>query len=450
MEADDGPRTRGLRLVRTAYARNSMSDSLRVLAVLALVACNAFFVIGEYAVVTARRGRVVAMAEDGRHGAAAALRLMDDPVRVISTVQVGITALGILTGAIGEPLVRELLGGGLPEWAGFVIGFSVVTYLSVVLGELVPKALTLDRAERLVVLVSPPVDFLARLLRPVVWVLQGSAELLLRPFGITRVVARESIQSADELRALVDEAEAGGVIPSAQEEMLHNVFDFATQEARDVMVPAPDVALLDADMSGADALSEAAKRAHSRYPVARGSIDRLVGVVHVRELVVASHEEPGRHVEEVARSALLIPPTKDLGALLRDMRAQSEQIAVVTDEYGRTLGIVTLEDILEEIVGEIQDEYDLPDNSVARLPDGTVRVAGSMTVDDLNETIGLELPQDRARTVAGLVLDLAGRRPEPGETVTSKGVVLRVEEVDGARIRSVLIRRDQPAQEPGA
>jgi putative hemolysin len=419
-----------------------MSDLLRVLAVLALVGGNAFFVIGEYSVVTARRSRVAALAEEGRRGAAAALQLMDDPVRVISTVQVGITAVGILTGAVGEPLVRDLLGDGLPSWAGFVIGFSVVTYLSVVLGELVPKALTLDRAQRLVVRVARPVEFLARVLRPVVWLLQGSAELLLRPFGISRVRAGASIQSADELRALVDEAEGAGVIPRAQEEMLHNVFDFASREARDVMVPAPDVAWLEAEMTVRDALARAAQRAHTRYPVARGSIDHLVGVVHVRELVVAANDEPDSTVEAVARPAFVIPETKDLGALLRELRERSEQIAVVTDEYGRTIGIVTLEDIVEEIVGEIQDEYDLPDSTLTRLPDGRIRVAGSMTVDDLNETLGMHLPQDRAHTVAGLVLDLAGRRPESGESVNVDRVVLTVESVDGARIRSVLIQAE--------
>jgi putative hemolysin len=417
-----------------------MSDVLRVVAVLALVAGNAFFVIGEYAVVTARRGRVSALAEEGRRGAATALRLMDDPVRVISTVQVGITALGILTGAIGEPLVRNLLGDGLPPWAGFLIGFSVVTYLSVVLGELVPKALTLDRAERLVVLVARPVDLLARLLRPVVWVLQGSAQILLRPFGIERVVVGDSVQSPEDLRALVDEAEGAGVIPRAQEELLHNIFDFPTREARDVMVPAPDVAWLDAELTVEDGLAQAAAHAHTRYPVATGSLDHLTGVLHVRELVVAVRERPEQRVGEIARPGLVIPPTKDLGALLREMREQSEQIAVVTDEYGRTAGVVTLEDILEEIVGEIQDEYDLPDSTLTRLPDGTIRVAGSMTIDDLNETVGMRLPQDRAHTIAGLVFDLAGHRPEPGESVTADGVLLTVETVEGARIQTVLVR----------
>jgi putative hemolysin len=191
-----------------------MSDLLRVLAVLALVAGNAFFVIGEYAVVTARRAALTPQAESGSAGARAALRLMDHPVRVISTVQVGITAIGILTGAIGEPLVRDLLGDAIPAWLGFLIAFAAITYLSVVLGELVPKALTLDRAEALAAIVAPPIELISIALRPVVWVLERSARILLRPFGVHQVIAGDSIRSPEELRALVDEAEGSGVIPA--------------------------------------------------------------------------------------------------------------------------------------------------------------------------------------------------------------------------------------------
>jgi putative hemolysin len=284
------------------------------------------------------------------------------------------------------------------------------------------------------------VELMAKVLRPVVWVLQGSGALLLRPFGVTDVMAGASVRTPEELREIVDEAEGSGVIPRAQEELLHNVFDFAAQEARDVMLPAPDVAWLEADLPAAEALAQAAKQAHTRYPVARDSIDHLVGVVHMRDLVIAASEDAERRAEQIARPVLIIPPTKDLGALLREMRERSEQIAVVADEYGRTAGIVTLEDILEEIVGEIQDEYDLPDATITRLPDGAVRVAGSMTIDDLNETLGTGLPEDRAHTVAGLVLDLAGRRPQPGESVTVDGVVVTVDAVEGERIRSVVIR----------
>jgi putative hemolysin len=417
-----------------------VSDALRIVAALALVAGNAFFVIGEYAVVTARRGAVAALAERGSMGARAALGLMDDPVRVISTVQVGITAIGILTGAVGEPLVRDLLGDGVPSWLAFVLAFAVVTYLSVVFGELVPKALTLDRAERLAAVVAPPIALIARVFRPVVWVLQRSAQMLLRPFGVRDVIAGEGVGSPAELRALVDEAEQSGVIPRAQEELLHNVFDFAGREVGDVMVPGPDVTWLDADLSPQAALDQIAVSPYSRYPVGRGSLDQLVGVVHVRDVVSALRSRPDEPIGARAESAPVVPVTKDLGALLRELREQRRHLAVVADEYGGTAGIVTLEDVLEEIVGEIEDEYDLPDATLERIDESTLRVAGSLTVDDFNEAVGTDLSPEHARTLAGLVFNDLGRRPEVGDEVADGDVRLTVEETDGARITRLLVR----------
>jgi putative hemolysin len=404
-----------------------MHDLLRILAVLALVVGNAFFVIGEYSIVTARRGP---LQRRGGPGARAALRLMDDPVRVISTVQVGITAIGILTGAVGEPLVRDLLPGSLPRWAGFVIAFAAITYLSVVFGELVPKALTLDRAETLAAVVARPVEWMAIALKPVVWVLERSAGLILRPLGVREVIAGETVRSAEELRAIVDEAEGAGVIPRAQEELLHNVFDFASLEVRDIMVPAPDVDWLDASLTPAEALRRAVESPHERYPVGDGSLDALVGIVSIHALI-AAHSGT---VRELARPALIVPETKDVGALLREFREQREQLAVVVDEYGGTAGIVAMEDIVEEIVGEIESEYDLPDASLSWIDDHTVEVAGSMTIDDFNEAVGAHLPQRGPRTLAGLAFDALGRRPRPGEVVEVDGVRIEIEAVDGLRI----------------
>jgi putative hemolysin len=409
-----------------------VEDGLRIFALLALIAGNAFFVIGEYSIVTARRG---ALRARGGKGAEAALRLMDDPVRVISTVQVGITAVGILTGAIGEPVVRDLIGDWLPSWASFMIAFAIVTYLSVVFGELVPKALTLERSEALAALVSRPVELMAKVLRPVVWLLQGSAGLLLRPFGISEVIAGDSIRTADELRALVDEAEGAGVIPRAQEELLHNVFDFASREVRDVMVPALDVTWLEASLTAEQALATVVETSRSRYPVGAETLDRLVGVVHVRDLLAAGGEKVG----ELARPAHVVPVTKDLGALLREFRERHEAMAVVVDEYGDTAGIVTLHDVLEEIVGDIETEYDLPSSEVERVDDHTVEVAGSMTIDDFNEEVGASLPQRGPRTLAGLTFDALGRRPERGDLVELDGATIRVEEVDGLRITRLRI-----------
>jgi magnesium and cobalt exporter, CNNM family len=416
-----------------------MSDVARILAVLALVGANALFVIGEYAIVTARRAALAPRAEAGSGRARAALRLMDDPVRVMSTVQVGITAVGILTGAIGEPFVQDLLGGGLPRGLSFLISFTLVTYLSTVLGELVPKALALERAETFATLVAPAIELMSVALRPVVWVLQVSARAILRPFGVHDVVAGESIRSPDELRAVVDEAERAGIIEPAQEELLHNAFEFVDREVRDIMVPALDVDWLDADMTPDSALDRVIEAPHERYPVARGSLDRLIGVVHVRDLLAAARSRQAATVGELARPAMVVPETKDLGALLREMREQREQLAIVVDEYGGAAGIVTLEDLLEELVGDIQDEFDLPDARLTWLDDRTVRAAGSMTIDDFNETVGTHLPQRGPRTLAGLVLHELGRRPNPGDTVTLDGVTIRVEAVDGLRVSRLLV-----------
>jgi putative hemolysin len=409
-----------------------VDDLLRILALFALIAGNAFFVVGEYSIVAARRGALQAR---NSKGARVALRLMDDPVRVISTTQAGITAIAILTGAVGEPAVRDVLGDWLPHWAGFAIAFAIVTYFSTVLGELVPKAITLARAEAVASLVSRPIDLLARILRPVVWVLQVSASVLLRPFGITEVMTGETVRSAEELRAIVDEAEGAGVIPEAQEELLHNVFDFASLEVRDVMVPAPDVAWLDAALSAEDALAFVVETSHGRYPVGNESLDHLVGIVHFRDLLASREASVG----ELARPALVVPMTKDLGGMLRELREGRQQMAAVVDEYGGTAGIVTVHDILEELVGEIENEFDLPSTSLQWVDEHTVEVAGSMTIDDFNETVGASLPQRGPRTMAGLAFDALGRRPVPGDVADVEGAQIRVEEVDGLRITRLRI-----------
>ena len=409
-----------------------MDDLLRILALAALIGANAFFVIGEYSIVTARRG---ALRARGGKGAEAALRLMEDPVRVISTVQVGITAVGILTGAVGEPVVRDLLGDWLPTWASFIIAFAVVTYLSVVFGELVPKALTLDRAERLAAIVARPVEVMATVLRPVVWVLQGSGALLLKPFGVTDVMAGASVRTPEELREIVDEAEGSGVIPRAQEELLHNVFDFAGREVRDVMVPSPDVVWIEASATGRAALEVVVETSHARYPVGAESLDHLVGIVHVRDLIASPDDEVG----SLAREAMVVPMTKDLGALLRELREARQVMALVVDEYGGTAGIVTLHDVLEELVGEIESEFDLPNNELTWIDDRKVEVSGSMTIDDFNEAVGTRLPLRGPRTLAGLAFDALGRRPEPGDVAHVDGVILRIEEVQDLRITRLRI-----------
>ena len=342
-----------------------MSDAVRLLIVLLLIGANAFFVIAEYAIVTARRGALAARADAGSRGAAAAMRLMDDPVKVISTVQVGITAVGILTGAVGEAAVRDVLGDAVPTWAAFLLAFGAITYLSVVLGELVPKAVALHTAEGVAVAIARPVELMGRALAPLVASLQWSAKLVLRPLAIRDVVAGEGVRSAEELRTIVDEAEISGIIEREQEELLENVLDFAERDARDVMVPAAHVAWLDAALTPGEALDRVVDDGHTRYPVGEGSLDRVIGIVHARDLVAAERAGSALTIRALARPAPMIPDRRRLADLLRDLREQRQQLAIVLDEYGRTRGIVTLEDIVEEIVGDIEEELRLPDARIS-------------------------------------------------------------------------------------
>ena len=413
-----------------------MSTWLRIVVVLLLVLGNAVFVAAEYALVTARRSRLVERAERGGRGAKTALRLMDDPVRFISTVQVGITIFGILLGAIGEPLLSDLVEPPLSVAVSFVFAFAILTYLSVVLGELVPKAVALQKAEPLAVVLAVPLDWLARITHPLVWVLQHSANFALRLLRVKPAPAGMIAYTREDIRHSVAAAEDVGELEQAEEEMLYKVFDFASKEVAEVMVPRPEVTAISVDMAPEDALATVVDSPFTRYPVFEGSLDDVVGVLHVRDLFSAIHDLGIASVElrSIIRPAYVVPETKDLAALLADFRREKLHMAIVVDEYGAMEGIVTLEDVLEEIVGEIEDEFDLPDTSVERVDERRIRVDGTYTIDDFNEEFGTGLEQEDFHTMAGLVFGELGRAPEVGDAVAVDGLRLTVLDIEGSRI----------------
>lgn len=414
--------------------------ALGILGVLALLVANAFFVIAEYALLTAPRGQVEELAQAGSRGAAAALRLLDDPARFVGTMQIGITGLGIALGAVGVPVFSDLFDPAVAAGVSFVLAFSIVAYLSVVLGELVPKAIALHRAARVAAFVARPIALLQRVIAPLAWVLQGSARLLLRPLRVPVAPAGATVHTVDELRGIVAEAEDSGIIEEAEEEMLYRIFDFAGQEVADIMVPWSEVISLDASLIVRDAVARALEAPHSRFPVIRGSIDDVAGVVALRDLTTAFHAGEEHTIEPLARELLVVPETKDVGSLLQELRKGGAQMALVVGEYGRTMGIVTLNDLVEEIVGEIEEEYGLPDESVQELPDHRLRVSGTFTSDDFNETFNTALPTDGQRTLGGLVFAELGRAPRRGDVVTVEGVELTVEQTEGPRIDKLLVR----------
>ena len=419
-----------------------MSDVVRIFVVLALVLGNAVFVAAEYALVTARRSRLEDRARTGKRAARTALRLMDEPVRFISTVQVGITVFGIALGAVGEPLVSRYFDF-LPRGVAFAISFLVLTYLSVTVGELVPKALALQKAELLAVALAVPTDLLSRLFAPIVWVLQHSSNAVLSIFGIRPAPAGMIAFTRDDIRQSVAAADE---IKTAEEEMLYKVFDFAEKEAVDVMVPRPDVVGLSADLPPEEALRAVLESPYTRYPVYRASLDDIIGILHVRGLVAALNDRGIAHVrlEELLRPAYIVPETKDLGALLGEFRRTNQHMAVVVDEYGATAGIVTLEDLLEEIVGDIEDEFDLPDESVEQIDEQTIRIDGTFTLDDFNEQFGTALDDEDFHTVAGYVFGLLGRAAEHGDEVRDNGLRFTVLETTGSRINRLEVEFNPP------
>ncbi|HJU49004.1 MAG TPA: hemolysin family protein [Gaiellaceae bacterium] len=428
-----------------------MSDFLRIVVIFLLVLGNAVFVAAEYALVTARRSRLEERAEDGGRGARTALRLMDEPVRFISTVQVGITVFGIALGAVGQPLVSDYFDF-LPDGVAFAIAFVILTYLSVTIGELVPKAVALQQAERLAILLAIPLEVLSKFAYPLVWLLDRSANLVLRVLRVKPAPAGMIAFTREDIRHSVAAAEDSGEIQTAEEEMLYKVFDFAEKEAHDVMVPRPEVTALSVELPPEDALRAVLDSPYTRYPVYRESLDDIAGVLHVRDLIAALNDRGIAEVEldSLLRPAYVVPETKDLGALLAEFRRTNQHLAVVVDEYGAMQGIVTLEDLLEEIVGDIEDEFDLPDESVERLDDSTIRISGTFPIDDFNERFGTELEQEDYHTVAGYVFGLLGHAAEPGEQVESDGLRFTVVDTEGSRIQRLQVEflaRPAPAGE---
>ena len=432
-----------------------MSTSLRLVIVFLLVLGNAIFVAAEYALITGRRSRLEERAERGGRGAKTALRLMDDPVRFISTVQVGITIFAILLGAIGEPLLSGLMEPPLSNTVAFLISFAILTYLSVVLGELVPKAVALQRAEPLAIALAIPLDWLARITYPLVWVLEKSSNGVLRILRVKPAPAGMIAYTREDIRHSVAAAEDVGELEEAEEEMLYKVFDFASKEVSAVMVPRPEVVAISADMPPEEALRAVVDSPYTRYPVYRGTLDDVVGILHVRDLFGAIHDLgiAAVELESIVRPAYVVPETKDLAALLADFRREKQHLAIVIDEYGDMEGIVTLEDILEEIVGDIEDEFDLPDTSIERVDETHIRIDGTYTIDDFNEEFETELEQEDFNTMAGLVFGELGRAPEVGDEVRTDGLLLRVLEIDGSRILKLEVEfgaDNAPTDEPAA
>jgi putative hemolysin len=414
-----------------------MNLALLLLAVAALILLNAFFVAAEYGLVTARKTRLQELADEGNRRAKLVLRITHDPPRFIAAMQLGVTATSLAIGALGEPVLRHVLSPALAGVAAVIIAFFIITFFHVVVGELMPKGISLAYSERVALGVAAPVRAFFFVFKPLIWLLQRSSELGLRALGLEPPSGEVAGLSETELKMLLRSSEKEGEIETEEREMLYKVFDFADKEVSDVMVPRPEVVALSLELSPGECMRAAVENPYTRYPMYRESLDEIVGVLHVRDLFRAAEEAGGIEkvdVEALLRSVHVVPETKDLAALLRDFRRTKEHMAVVIDEYGAMEGIVTLEDLLEEIVGEIEDEFDLPDESVERVDDHRIRIHGTFTIDDFNEEFHVSLPEEDYNTVGGFVFGELGHAPHEGDTVVHDGLRFTVYETEGNRI----------------
>ncbi|WP_327677738.1 hemolysin family protein [Kitasatospora sp. NBC_00458] len=428
--------------------------------VLVFIALGGLFNVAEISLISLREGQIRSLEARGTRRATRAAHLAADPNRFLAAVQVGVTCMGFLSAAFGAdtlagkvaPLfVRAGLSEGMADATALVGLTLVISYVSLVLGELTPKRIGLQRADSIAVLAAPVVDVMSVVLRPVIWLLGHSTDLMVRLFGGDPTAGRGSM-SSEELRGLVA---ANTELGSDERTLIADVFAAGERQLREVMVPRTEVTFLDAERPLAEVREQAGTSPHSRYPVVEGSYDAVTGFVHVRDLYGARGERAAK-VRDLARPVKLLPGTKRVLAAMGEMRREGHHLAIVVDEYGGTAGIVTLEDLVEEVIGEIRDEYDSQEPSTTRrLAGGGMELDGLLNLGDFAEETGVTLPEGPYETVAGCLVAALGRLPVDGDRVRipagpGEEVLLTVAKVEGRRIARVGVSAVTLTEPPGA
>ena len=438
-----------------------MQDLFGLLAVIVLVLINGFFVSAEFSLVSVRRTRVEELVRRGQPGARAVRRAIQDPDRFIAATQLGITLASLGLGWVGEPalahviepllafLPGEVAGGAAHVVAGGIIAFAVITSLHVIVGELMPKSIALQRPERTALLVAGPTLFAETLFRPFVWLLNGAGNALLRLLGLHKASAHEQLHSVEELKMIAEASEQGGLIEPGEKEMLHAVFNLREMAARQVMVPRTEMITVAADDTLEPVIDVATRHSLTKFPVYEGDPDHIAGILHVKDVMRVMHppadhdlaRDPGAvTAREIMREALFVPDTIRVDDLLARFRRQKQHMAILLDEFGGTAGLVTLEDLVELLVGDVQDQFTVQAPDIEMRPDGSLSVSGLARLEDVNDALDLNLMDANVDTIAGYVLSRLGRIPDVGDTLEADGLRFRVEAMDALRIERINIR----------
>jgi putative hemolysin len=413
----------------------------------ALIVLGAIFVAAEIALVSLRESQIKQIATRGKRGAKVA-SVASNPNRLLATLQVGVTVTGFLSAALGA----DRLGDHFIPWlesrglsndsasTASLIGLTfIIAYFSLVFGELVPKRVALYRTEQIAMYSAGFIDIVAKIFRPIIWVLSHSTSIVVRIFGIDPKEQRSQI-SEEELLDLV----AGhAALTDEERDIVEEVFNASERQVHEVMVPRTEVDFMDASLTVGKAISLAIEKAHSRYPVIRGSSDEVVGFIHVRDLLDTSLANNNAKIQELARNIMYLPGTKAILPALTEMRSQRQHLAIVLDEYGGTDGIVTLEDLVETLIGDIRDEYDTDEGDVSQESHtGDFEVDGLISLEDLMQQTGIELPEGPYETASGFVMNFLGRIPVVNDVVGVNGVRITVLSMEGKRAGRLLISRN--------
>src|SRR6266568_1421496 len=432
----------------------TQSLGLRLLAVVALVLANALFVAAEFALVAARRTRIEALVRRGDRRARTVQTALQDLYRQLSAAQLGITVASILLGYVAEDTVAQLFRNwfaALPRALDFlarggiasVLAVAVISFLHVVFGEQAPKAWAITYPERTSRWIAAPLIVFSWITRPFTELLNRSANRVVRLLGVKGTTAElDRIHSPEELRMLVEQSQKRGKLDADDARLLQGVFEFSEKSAREVMTPRTEMVALPADLTLEEAADQVAVAGRSRYPVYGESLDDILGVVHAKDILAGVRSAKGGGLRAVVRPAMFVPGTREVEDVLADMKRQKSHLAIVLDEFGGTAGLVTMEDLLEEIVGQIYDEYDRPTGDLVRAAAGSASLlSGSTPIRAVNNTFGLQLDEADYTTIGGYLFGVLGRMPKVGDQVAVRGAAFEVVEMEGRRIGALRVLR---------
>lgn len=437
-------------------------DLPKLVAVVVLVFANAFFVAAEFSLVSVRSTRIAELVAQGNQAAIWVKKALENPDQVIAATQLGITLSSLGLGWVGEPALSHLLKPLIDLFPGEIqselshtlsagAAFAIITFLHVVVGELAPKSIALQNPEKTSLVVARPTIWTEWIFKPAIWALNGTGNFLLKLVGVDPASGHELVHSVEELKMLVTASTEVGVFETEEGEMLHAIFDFGELLVRQVMIPRTEISAFEADIPLREAIAIAIHSSYTKFPVYDDHLDNVIGVVHIKDLLRADQDPECQDctARALAREALFIPETVPVKAVLREFRNQRQHIAIVMDEFSGTAGLVTLEDLMEEIVGEVSDPFDATIPEIHPLSSDTVIIDGLAIIDDVNETLGTRFESPHYDTIAGYFLGIFGRIPEVGDEIEIDGYSLRVEKMDAMRIESLkLTRLSQTAVEP--